>query len=164
MTCRTPATRAAIIEGLILEKYMVREGRELVPTAKAFQLMTLLRGLDVEDLTKPELTGDWEYRLAEMEHGRLKRDAFGGHRLERAGQGGERDETTKPYAFGDPFHLDLRGTLSNALMREENAVTARAGQGVHLAPEDFEVYRTAQLTRTATVLLVDMSRSMLLPV
>jgi DNA topoisomerase-3 len=72
----TPATRAAIIEGLIYEKYMHREGRELVPTAKAFQLMTLLRGLDVEDLTKPELTGDWEYRLVEMEHGRLSRDAF----------------------------------------------------------------------------------------
>jgi DNA topoisomerase III len=72
----TPATRAAIIEGLIYEKYMHREGRELVPTAKAFQLMTLLRGLDVEDLTKPELTGDWEYRLLEMEHGRLSRDAF----------------------------------------------------------------------------------------
>jgi DNA topoisomerase-3 len=72
----TPATRAAIIEGLIYEKYMHRDGRELVPTAKAFQLMTLLRGLDVEDLTKPELTGDWEYRLLEMEHGRLSRDAF----------------------------------------------------------------------------------------
>jgi DNA topoisomerase-3 len=72
----TPATRAAIIEGLILEKYMHRDGRELVPTAKAFQLMTLLRGLDVEDLTKPELTGDWEHRLLEMEHGRLSRDAF----------------------------------------------------------------------------------------
>jgi DNA topoisomerase-3 len=72
----TPATRAAIIEGLILEKYMVREGRELIPTAKAFQLMTLLRGLGVEDLTKPELTGNWEYQLAQMEHGRLKRDAF----------------------------------------------------------------------------------------
>ncbi|MDE2611911.1 MAG: DNA topoisomerase III [Burkholderiales bacterium] len=72
----TPATRAAIIEGLIGEKYMLREGRELVPTAKAFQLMTLLRGLDVDDLTKPELTGQWEYRLAEMEHGRLARDAF----------------------------------------------------------------------------------------
>jgi len=72
----TPATRAAIIEGLIAEKYMLREGRELVPTAKAFQLMTLLRGLGVEDLTKPELTGNWEYRLAEMEHGRLDRAAF----------------------------------------------------------------------------------------
>jgi DNA topoisomerase-3 len=54
----------------------VRDGRELVPTAKAFQLMTLLRGLDVEDLTKPELTGNWEYQLAQMEHGRLKRSAF----------------------------------------------------------------------------------------
>jgi DNA topoisomerase-3 len=72
----TPATRAAIIEGLIYEKYMHREGRELVPGAKAFQLMTLLRGLGVEDLTKPELTGNWEYQLAEMEKGRLQRDTF----------------------------------------------------------------------------------------
>jgi DNA topoisomerase-3 len=72
----TPATRAAIIEGLILEKYIVREGRELVPTAKAFQLMTLLRGLGIEDLTKPELTGNWEYQLAQMEKGRLSREAF----------------------------------------------------------------------------------------
>ncbi len=72
----TPATRAAIIEGLIYEKYIHREGRELVPGAKAFQLMTLLRGLDIEDLTKPELTGNWEHQLAEMEKGRLERDAF----------------------------------------------------------------------------------------
>jgi DNA topoisomerase-3 len=72
----TPATRAAIIEGLILEKYMYREGRELIPTAKAFQLTTLLRGLGVEDLTKPELTGNWEYQLSEMEKGRLSREAF----------------------------------------------------------------------------------------
>jgi hypothetical protein len=50
----TPATRAAIIEGLLGEKYMVREGRELIPTAKAFQLMTLLRGLGVEELTAPD--------------------------------------------------------------------------------------------------------------
>jgi DNA topoisomerase-3 len=72
----TPATRAQTIEGLIAEKYMLRDGRELVPTAKAFQLMTLLRGLAIEDLTKPELTGQWEHQLAEMEHGRLSRDAF----------------------------------------------------------------------------------------
>ncbi|MEI8327271.1 MAG: DNA topoisomerase III, partial [Betaproteobacteria bacterium] len=72
----TPATRATIIEGLIAEKYMLREGRELIPTAKAFQLMTLLRGLGVEELTKAELTGDWEYQLAQMEHGKLKRDTF----------------------------------------------------------------------------------------
>ena len=72
----TPATRAAIIEGLLTEKYMLRDARDLVPTAKAFQLMTLLRGLGVEDLTKPELTGNWEHQLALMEHGQLARDAF----------------------------------------------------------------------------------------
>jgi DNA topoisomerase-3 len=72
----TPATRAAIIEGLLAEKYMLREGRELIPTAKAFQLMTLLRGLGVDELTKPELTGNWEHQLSEMEKGRLKREAF----------------------------------------------------------------------------------------
>jgi DNA topoisomerase-3 len=72
----TPATRAAIIEGLLNEKYMIREGRELIPTAKAFQLMTLLRGLGVEELSTPELTGGWEYKLAQMEHGKLGREEF----------------------------------------------------------------------------------------
>ncbi|ACB32504.1 DNA topoisomerase III [Leptothrix cholodnii SP-6] len=72
----TPATRAQVIEGLILEKYMLREGRDLIATAKAFQLMTLLRGLAIEDLTKPELTGQWEYQLSQMEKGQLSRDAF----------------------------------------------------------------------------------------
>ena len=72
----TPATRAATIEGLIAEKYMLREGRELIPTAKAFQLMTLLRGLGVEELSKAELTGEWEYKLAQMEKGALSRTDF----------------------------------------------------------------------------------------
>ncbi|MCI5068598.1 DNA topoisomerase III [Acidovorax sp.] len=72
----TPATRAAIIEGLLTEKYMLREGREIIPTAKAFQLMTLLRGLEVEELCRAELTGEWEYKLAQMEKGQLSREAF----------------------------------------------------------------------------------------
>ena len=72
----TPATRAAIIEGLINEKYLIRDGREMIPTAKAFQLFTLLRGLGVEELSKPELTGGWEHKLALMEQGQLSRDAF----------------------------------------------------------------------------------------
>jgi DNA topoisomerase-3 len=72
----TPATRAAIIEGLLTEKYMLREGRELIPTAKAFQLMTLLRGLEVEELCRADLTGEWEYKLAQMEKGQLSREAF----------------------------------------------------------------------------------------
>ncbi|HEX5345084.1 MAG TPA: DNA topoisomerase, partial [Duganella sp.] len=72
----TPATRAATIEGLLTEKYLLREGRELMPTAKAFQLMTLLRGLGVNELTAPELTGEWEYKLSQMEKGKISRDEF----------------------------------------------------------------------------------------
>ena len=72
----TPATRAAIIEGLINETYLVRDGRELHPTAKAFQLLRALRGFGVDALDAPELTGEWEYKLAQIERGGLKRDAF----------------------------------------------------------------------------------------
>ena len=72
----TPATRSSIIEGLLNEKYMLREGRELIPTAKAFQLMTLLRGLGVEELSRADLTGDWEFKLSQMEKGKLSREAF----------------------------------------------------------------------------------------
>ncbi len=72
----TPATRAATIEGLLNEKYILREGRELIPTAKAFQLMTLLRGLGVEELSKPALTGEWEHKLSLMEQGKLTRESF----------------------------------------------------------------------------------------
>jgi uncharacterized protein with von Willebrand factor type A (vWA) domain len=93
---------------------------------------------------------------------RLRRDAFGGHRVNRSGRGGERDETTKPYEFGDPFHLELNRTLWNAITREENAASARDGRPIHLTPPDFEVFRTEELTSASTVLLVDMSRSMLL--
>ena len=72
----TPATRAAIIEGLLNEGYLRREGRDLVPTAKARQLMTLLKGLDVQELTSPELTGEWEHKLKQIEQGVLARAAF----------------------------------------------------------------------------------------
>jgi DNA topoisomerase-3 len=72
----TPATRAAIIEGLLTEKYMLREGREIIPTAKAFQLMTLLRGLEVEELCRADLTGEWEFKLSQMEKGLLSRESF----------------------------------------------------------------------------------------
>ena len=72
----TPATRAAIIEGLITEKYVHRLGRELQPTAKAFSLITLLRGLSIAELCSPELTGDWEFKLRLMARGQLKREDF----------------------------------------------------------------------------------------
>ena len=72
----TPATRAGIIEGLLNEGYLRREGRDLIATAKARQLMTLLSGLDVTELTSPELTGEWEHQLSQIEQGQMSRDAF----------------------------------------------------------------------------------------
>ncbi len=72
----TPATRAAIIEGLVFENYIQRMGRELHPTAKAFSLITLLRGLKIPELISPELTGNWEFQLRQIEQGNLKRTAF----------------------------------------------------------------------------------------
>jgi uncharacterized protein with von Willebrand factor type A (vWA) domain len=93
---------------------------------------------------------------------RLRRDAFGEHRIDRAGRGSERSEGTKPFEFGDAFDLDLRETLANALTRPENAPSAERGRAIQLDATDFAVHRTEESTRTSTVLLVDMSRSMLL--
>ncbi len=75
----TPATRAAIIEGLIQEEYVHRDGRELVPTPKAFSLLFALRHFGVTEITSPELTGDWEFKLKQMEQGRLQRKEFMEH-------------------------------------------------------------------------------------
>ena len=72
----TPATRAATIEGLIGENYLLRSEKSLMPTTKAFQLLTLLRGLGVTELTMPELTGEWESKLSQIERGQLDREAF----------------------------------------------------------------------------------------
>lgn len=72
----TPATRAAIIEGLIDDKYVVREGKELVPTAKGIELLRLLSAMEIEELVSPELTGEWESKLNRIEKGQITRDAF----------------------------------------------------------------------------------------
>ena len=72
----TPATRATIIENLIQQEYLRRNGRELQATAKAFDLITLLRGLEVMELCSPELTGEWEYKLSKIEGGQLTRPKF----------------------------------------------------------------------------------------
>jgi len=75
----TPATRAAVIEGLIYEKYVERLGRELKPTWKAFRLFFALRHFGVDEITSPELTGDWEFKLKQMEQARLPREKFMKH-------------------------------------------------------------------------------------
>jgi DNA topoisomerase-3 len=78
----TPATRAAVIEGLIFEDYLHRNGRELQPTAKAFDLLYALSRFGVDELRSPELTGDWEFKLKQMEQGRLRREEFMRHIVE----------------------------------------------------------------------------------
>ena len=88
--------------------------------------------------------------------GKLRRDVFGGHANRASGAAGERDGGTRPYEFGRPFDLNLPRTLANALTRPQ------PGPGIQLAPSDFEIHETEDSTRAATVLLVDMSRSMLL--
>lgn len=85
----------------------------------------------------------------------LSRDRFGNHEADQRGQGGDRGDDTKPYEFGDPFLLDLRSTLQNSLVRNG------AGTPVLLQPADFEVYRTEQMNQASTVLLLDLSRSMI---
>src|SRR5258708_6476253 len=75
----TPATRAQIIEGLIYEDYVHRVGRELQPTPKASSLLFALRHFGVNELCSPELTGNWEFKLKQMEHGTLPRSEFMDH-------------------------------------------------------------------------------------
>ena len=75
----TPATRAAIIEGLIQEDYIHREGRELVPTPKAFSLLFALHVMSIPELASPELTGEWEHKLKLIELGTFSRSAFMKH-------------------------------------------------------------------------------------
>ncbi|MDE1171818.1 MAG: DNA topoisomerase [Verrucomicrobium sp.] len=72
----TPATRAAIIEGLILEKYVQRDGRDLLAMPKAIALMELLRATGIPALTSPEMTGEWEHKLKQMEEGKIDRGTF----------------------------------------------------------------------------------------
>jgi uncharacterized protein with von Willebrand factor type A (vWA) domain len=85
----------------------------------------------------------------------LKRDRFGRHAVEHRGAGGDRTDEAKRYEFGDPFLLDLKETLMNAVERNGR------GTPVRLSPDDFEVFRTELQTQAATVVMLDMSRSML---
>ena len=89
-------------------------------------------------------------------YARLKRQNLGNHAVPEEGRFGERIEQTKPYEFGDPFHLHMPRTLRNAMSR------SGAGLPIRLQPEDFEIYRSEQITSTATAMLVDLSWSMAL--
>lgn len=87
---------------------------------------------------------------------RLKRQHLGNHAIPEEGRFGERIEDTKPYEYGDPFHLHMPKTIRNALDREGPHTPVR------LQADDFEIYRSEQITSTATAMLVDLSWSMAL--
>jgi uncharacterized protein with von Willebrand factor type A (vWA) domain len=115
--------------------YLEREGDELSLTARAIRKIADKALRDVFAV--------------------LKRDRIGGHEMNRRGAGGDQTDETKAYEFGDPFLLDLKATVMNAVERRG------PGTPVQLAPGDFEVYRTELRTQAATVVMLDMSRSML---
>ena len=114
----TPATRAAIIEGLLAEEYMRREGRELSSTPKAMALMDLIRAVDIPGLASPEMTGEWEYKLKQMERGELARSRFMEEIVgltqkivERAKNFEESGFQAKPLGFNAPNGQPLVETL-----------------------------------------------------
>lgn len=130
------------------------------------ELQKLMKMLEEAGYVRPTDDKGWELTprgsrvigqkaLGEI-YQRLKRQSLGNHAIPEEGRFGERIEETKPYEFGDPFHLHMPRTLRNAINRN--------GQGtpVQLQPEDFEIYRSEMITSTATVMLVDLSWSMAL--
>ena len=127
------------------------------------QMKDLKKTLEDAGLIRNE-NGNWELTprgnkmigqksLGEI-YSQLKKHALGNHPVSRDGRLGERTDETKPYEFGDPFHLHMTRTLRNALEREGR------GSPIRLQPDDFEIYRNELVTRTATVLMIDLSWSM----
>jgi DNA topoisomerase-3 len=153
----TPATRSAIIEGLLDQRYIVRDGKDLRPTRKAFDLMTLLKGLDVEELTAPELTGEWEHKLALMERGKLKRDLF---MKEIAGMTKKIVARAKSYQ-SDTVPIEDPATLATPCPKCGGTVAENYRRfactkcdfsiGKHPGSRTFEVEEVEQLLRDRTI-------------
>src|SRR5207237_2167108 len=123
------------------------------------------RGLVEADGQRMRLTARGMRRIGQKALGdlftRLRRDRFGDHPVTQRGQGGDRSEESKPYEFGDLFDLDVKETVMNAVQREAERRTGDSPAPLpRLHPDDFVVHRSYTLTRSATVLMLDMSRSM----
>jgi uncharacterized protein with von Willebrand factor type A (vWA) domain len=130
------------------------------------QLNEMLKALEEAGYIRPTDDEGWELTprgsrligqkaLGEI-YNRLKRQSLGNHAIPEEGRFGERLEQTKPYEFGDPFHLHMPRTIRNAIDRNG------PGTPVRLQPDDFEIYRSELITSTATAMLVDLSWSMAL--
>lgn len=142
------------------------QARELLGDDAAKSLAELARlakmledaGLIEQREGRMELTPKGIRRIGQRALGdlfkRLLQDRSGRHEIERSGVGHERAHEHKPYEFGDPFHLDVNQTIRNAIWRQGS------GTPVRLSPEDFEIERTELLSRSSTVLMLDVSLSM----
>ena len=112
----------------------------------------------ITDPNQPELTPRAIRKIGQKAlkevFAQLKKDRLGGHELDTRGGGGDVLHDSKPYEFGDPFQLDLHTTMKNAIVRSGPRTPVR------LSPEDFEIFRSEHMTRAATVVLLDQSRSM----
>jgi uncharacterized protein with von Willebrand factor type A (vWA) domain len=121
------------------------------------------RGLVQRDASGLRLTARGMRRIGQKAlddlFAQLRKDRFGEHTIARRGQRGERADESKPYEFGDPFDLDVERTVMNAVQRQASEPAQGAGVP-RLHPNDFEVHRSDALTRSSTVLMLDMSRSM----
>jgi DNA topoisomerase-3 len=127
----TPATRAATIEGLLAEEYLRREGREISSTPKASALMELLHAIDIPALASPEMTGEWEYKLKQMERGELARSHFMKEIVgltqtivEKAKNFEESGFEAKPLGFNGPNGKPMVETLRN-YQTEDGSITLR---------------------------------------
>ena len=148
----------------LLEELMGEEAREILEQLK--QLLELLEeaGYLEKKGNSYELTPRGNRRIGEKAlaeiYSNLKRQNFGKHNVPETGRYGDRADDTKAYEFGDPFHLNLKDTISNAILR--TAPEGGPQVPVKLTPDDFEVYRSETLTQTATVVMLDLSWSMAL--
>jgi DNA topoisomerase-3 len=140
----TPATRAATIEGLIDDKYVVREGKELVPTAKGIELMNLLSAMKIEELTLPELTGEWEYKLNRIEKGKLTREEFMKEaegltrEIVKRIKGYDEDKDKKEAGFINPLDgKPMSETTSRWQSADGKIVIRKVMGGRQMAPEEI---------------------------
>ena len=139
----TPATRAAVIEGLLYEEYLRREGREITSTPKASALMELLQAVDIPALTSPEMTGEWEYKLKQMERGELPRDRFMSEIVdltqkivERAKNFEESGFTAKPLGFNAPNGQPMVETLRHYQTEDGKVQLRKVVAGRLLEPSE----------------------------
>ena len=152
---------AGDIESIDLDKLRDLLGDEAADQLD--QMKRLKQTLEKAGMIRNE-NGNWEMTprgtrmigqksLGEI-YSQLKKHALGNHTVSRDGRMGERTDDTKAFEFGDPFNLHMTRTLRNALEREGR------GAPIHLVADDFEIYRNEIVTRTATVLMIDLSWSM----